>query len=236
MSEENNKNDIFANNNGVIKSWKGLAAVIVVFVGYLALLGVLSAIPSLQWLAAPLFGLLFFVTGLIFLAMSNGSYNAPLFAMMIGTVLMFVSLSDKFVPSLRESIGSKGEGAIVAAFGVIMIICPFAVTGIIKARYNETVNATVAYVERHFSRSRKGHHAYTYRTTYEFTFEGKTYEVKDKLYTSGDHPATGEERELRINPDNPEKFYNLERLKSKSPASFIFPVILLALGIYLMVA
>lgn len=242
MSEDRTnreENDFFANNNGIVKSWKGLILAItgiLGFVGYIVLLAYLATIPSLQWLVVTLTGLLFFAAGVFFLALSKGSYNLPIFTIMIGTVLMASAISEKFFPGFIDSIGDALAGAVFAVFGLIMLLYPFIVTACIKSRYRVTVDATVIYVERNFSRARKGHHAYTYRTAYEFTYNGKVYEVKDKIFTSGEHPATGEERELRIKSKKPEAFYDLERLKRKSPLSYVFPVILLALGIYLMVA
>ena len=50
FDNEEKKNDVFANNTGLIKSWKGLILVVGGFSGYMALLVVLSTIPSLRWL------------------------------------------------------------------------------------------------------------------------------------------------------------------------------------------
>ena len=163
---DNSQNDVFANNNGIIKSWKGLAlaiAGIIGFIGFLVVLSVLSAIPALKWLTVALTGLLFFAAGIIFLFFSKTGYNLPI------------------------------------------------------------------------SRIGKGHHAKVYRPVYEFTYSGKEYTVTDKVYQSGQHPSTGEERELLIDRNNPERFVDIERLKSRSIYSYVFPVIVLALGIYLVV-
>ncbi len=236
FDREEEKEDIFANNKGVIKSWKGLVLAVGGFVGYLVLLTVFSAIPSLQWLTPAMVGLLFFVVGILFLKMSKTSYMLPLFAVLIGTVLMFFCISEKFFPGFIDAVGDKGAGVIIIAFGIIMLIYPFAAIWYYKNKYKETVEATVAYVDSHISRTGKGHHVRTYRPVYEFTYSGRTYQVMDKVYSSGNHPVKGEERELLIDEDNPEHFVDPERMKSRSPASYIVPAILLALGIYLVVA
>ena len=65
---------------------------------------------------------------------------------------------------------------------------------------------------------------------------GKEYTVMDNIYSSGSHPSTGEEREFLIDENNPEHFFDPERMKSGSISRYIVPAILFALGIYLIVA
>ena len=235
---DNSQNDVFANNDGIIKSWKGLAlaiAGIIGFIGCLVVLSVLSAIPALKWLTVALTGLLFFAAGIIFLFFSKIGYNLPLFATMIGTLLMYMSVTEKFFPAVREAWGDKGTGGIIISFALLMLLFPFIAVKYYKNRYKETVDAVVIHVEHHFSRIGKGHHAKVYRPVYEFTYSGKEYTVTDKVYQSGQHPSTGEERELLIDRNNPERFVDIERLKSRSIYSYVFPVIVLALGLYLVV-
>ncbi|MBR4831099.1 MAG: hypothetical protein IKZ97_00560 [Butyrivibrio sp.] len=237
MSENNN--DPFANNNGIVKSWKGLVLTIVGiagFITYLIILGVLSAIPPLQWLTVTLTGLLFFVGGIIFLALSKSSYNLPLIAMMIGALLMYMSIADQFFPAIRENLGDKASGGVMIAFAILMLLFPLIAVKYYKSKYTVSVDATVVHVEHKFSRTSRGHHAITYRPIYEFTYMGKEYNVTDKLYRSGDHPSTGEERELLIVENKPERFVDIERVKERKIGAYIAPVIVLALGIYLVVA
>ena len=237
MSENNN--DPFANNNGIVKSWKGLVLTIVGiagFITYLIILGVLSAIPPLQWLTVTLTGLLFFVGGIIFLALSKSSYNLPLFAMMIGVLIMYVSITEKFFMSVREGLGDKATGGIMIAFAILMLLFPLIAVKYYKSKYTVVVDATVIHVEHKFSRTSRGHHAITYRPIYEFTYMGKEYNVTDKLYRSGTHPSTGEERELLIDENKPERFVDIERIKERSIGSYVGPIIVLAVGIYLIVA
>ncbi len=240
MSEDRfdreDNNDVFANNRGVVKSWKGLVLIIGGFLGFILLMVAISAVPSLQWLTPALFGLLFFVAGLVFLKMSKTSFTGPLIAVLIGTLLIYLCIFDKYFPNIRETIGDKISGAIMIAFAIIMLIYPFAVTGYYKRKYKETVIATVIHVESHFSRAGKGHHAHTFRPIYEFTYSGKEYTVMDNIYSSGSHPSTGEEREFLIDENNPEHFFDPERMKSGSISRYIVPAILFALGIYLIVA
>ncbi|MBO4911003.1 MAG: hypothetical protein J5476_17175, partial [Lachnospiraceae bacterium] len=68
------------------------------------------------------------------------------------------------------------------------------------------------------------------------TYSGKEYTVTDKVSSSGSHPSTGEERELLIDDKHPERFVDIERLKTRPVTSYIAPLIVLALGVYLMVA
>ena len=233
FDNEEKKNDVFANNTGVIKSWKGLILVVGGFSGYLALLVVLSTIPSLRWLTPALVGLLFLVMGIIFLNLSKVNYIAPLFAALIGAVLLFFCIADKFFPDFLDEMGDKGIGIITMTFGLIMLLYPYAATLYYKCRYKVTVEATVAYVDYRISRTTRGYHARTYRPVYEFTYSGKVYQVSDKLYTSGSHPVQGEERELLIDENRPEHFFDAERMESKSLSKYFFPVVFLALGLYL---
>ena len=238
-SDKEDNNDLFANNRGVIKSWKGLVLAIVAvggFIGYLALLVVLSLIPSLQWLTPALTGLLFFVVGIIFLKLSKTSYILPLFAMLIGTLLMYIATFDKYFPIIRDTMGDKISGTVMIVYGIIMLIYPFAVNSYYKRRYKVTVEATVIYVDYHISRTRKVH-VRTYRPVYEFTYSGKVYQVADKVFSSGSHPVKGEERDLLIDENKPEHFFDPERMRDhRSLSSYVYPIILLVLGLYLIVA
>ena len=237
MSED--RDDILANNNGIVKTKKGLVLVIIGilgFIGYLGVVTVLTAIPNLQWLGIALVGLLFFAAGIIFLAMSQGTYNLPLFAMMIGVLIMYVSITEKFFMSVREGLGDKATGGIMIAFAILMLLFPLIAVKYYKSKYTVVVDATVIHVEHKFSRTSKGHHAITYRPIYEFTYLGKEYNVTDKLYRSGKHPSTGEERELLIDGNKPERFVDIERIKERSIGSYVGPIIVLAVGIYLVVA
>ena len=237
MSENNN--DFLANNNGIIKTKKGLVLAIVGGVGfilYLIVLGTLSVIPSLQWLTIALTGVLFFVVGIIFLALSKNSYNLPLIAMMIGVLLMYMSITEKFFPAVREGLGDKATGGIMVLFAIIMVVAPFIAISHYKNKYQTSVYAEVIHVEHHRSRTTRGHHGITYRPIYQFTYSGKEYTVTDKVSSSGSHPSTGEERLLLIDENNPEHFVDIERLKTRPVTSYIVPVIVLAIGVYLMVA
>ena len=243
LTEDRNMNenldDFLSNNRGIIKTRKGLVwAIIGVagFLSYLGLLTVLSMIPPLQWLTGPLTGLLFFATGLIFLELSTGGYNLPLTAMMIGTLLIYIGTADQLFPAIRESLGDKVTGGIMIAFGILMLILPLIAVKYYQGKYKTSVDATVIHVEHQVSRVRRGHRTMTYRPIYEFTYLGKEYTVTDKIFSSGSHPSTGEERELLIDENNPERFVDIERIKTRNISSFIAPVIVLALGIYLMVA
>ncbi|MBR5177660.1 MAG: hypothetical protein IKW90_02515 [Lachnospiraceae bacterium] len=237
MSENNN--DFPANNNGIIKTKKGLVLAIVGGVGfifYLIILGALSTIPPLQWLTVTLTGVLFFVAGIIFLALSKNSYNLPLIALMIGVLLMYMSITEKFFPAIREGLGDKATGGIMIVFAILMVVFPFMAVSYYKGKYKTTVYAEVIHVEHHRSRTTRGHHGITYRPIYQFTYSGKEYTVTDKVSSSGSHPSTGEERELLIDDKHPERFVDIERLKTRPVTSYIAPLIVLALGVYLMVA
>ena len=242
MSKENlnnEENDLFANNKGVIKSWKGLVLAIVGvggFIGYLALLVLLSLTPSLKWLVPALVGLLFFVVGIVFLKLSKTNYTLPLFAVLIGAVLMYFCISEKFFPGFIDAVGDKGVAVIIIAFGIIILLYPFAVKAYYKHKYKVPVEATVIDVDYHYSRDGHGNHVRVYRSTYEYTFSGKVYQVADKIYSSGSHPAEGEVRDFLIDAKKPEHFFDVERMGHRSLSSYIFSVILLALGIYLFVA
>ena len=238
-NQENNQNDFLANNRGIIKTKKDLVLLIVGIVGficYLIMLGALSAVPPLQWLTVALTGLLFFAAGIIFLSLSKSRYNLPLVAVMIGVLLMYMSIADKFFPSVRESLGDKATGGILILFAILMVVFPFMAVKYYQNKYQTVVYAEVIHVEHKVSRTSKGHHAITYRPVYQFTYSGKEYQVTDKVYSSGKHPSTGEERELLIDENNPERFVDIERIKERSVSSYVAPVLILALGIYLMVA
>lgn len=235
--DKKNINDIFANNNGVIKSWQGLALVLGGFFGFMVLLVVLSRIPSLQWLLITLVGALFLAGGLLFLKLAKTSYNLPLFAVMIGLVTIYMGLGGKFFPDLMDTIGDKGPASIVITISLIMFLYPIIAMVYAKSRCKVTVEATVVRVDSHTAINSKGHHVRTFRPVYGFTYEGREYTVMKKVYTSGGHLWEGEIRNLVINENNPEIFYDLDKFKSnlKSFTSYIPSLFLLALGIYLLI-
>ncbi len=57
-----------------------------------------------------------------------------------------------------------------------------------------------------------------------------------RIVAGTEQPAAGEIRELLIDENNPNHFFDIDRMKEKSIISYIAPVIVIALGIYLIVA
>lgn len=232
MSYGNNE---FEENSGLFKTWKGTLLFVGAFLGFLAAIFVLSHIPSLKWLMLTMVGLYFFAGGVFFLKMTKSSLFAPMIAVLVGVVIMYLALSEKFFPDLSDALGDTGTGAIITAIGVFFLVYPFAVTAFYKKRYKATVTATVSRVDHRYSRGGR-HTSKTSRTVYEFTYASKDYEVMDKVFTSGRYPAAGEFRELLIDEKNPNHFFDIDKMKEKSITSYIAPVIVIALGIYLIVA
>ncbi len=228
-------NNVFEENSGLFKTWTGTLLFVGGFLGFLAAILVLSLIPSLKWLMLTMVGLYFFVGGVFFIKMSKGSFFAPMIAVLAGVVIMYLALSEKFFPDLSDAIGDTGTGAIITVIGIIFLVYPFAVTAYYKKRYKASVIATVSRVDHHYSRSGR-HYSQTSRPVYEFTYADRDYEVMDKVFTSGRYPAAGESRELLIDENNPNHFFDIDRMKEKSILSYIAPVIVIALGIYLIVA
>ena len=66
MSEDrfnrDDRDDAFANNRGVIKSWKQLIIVVGGFLGAILALTITSAIPGAQWLTVSLMALILIVS------------------------------------------------------------------------------------------------------------------------------------------------------------------------------
>ena len=233
MSDNRFDRDDDANNNGPIKSWGGLALFLGAFIGFMIMTVILSHIPSLKWLGIALVGLFFMAGGLFFLKASNSGSPAPWIAVFVGAVIMYASIKDKFFP--ESKLGDKGTGAVLIVFALIMVIYPFAKMAFAKSRCKETVEATVIRVDSQVSSDVDGHHMRSFRPVYEFMYSGRQYTVMNRVFSSGRHPMVGEARELIIDENDPEVFYDLAAMKPRI-TTFIIPAILLALAVYLIVA
>ncbi|MBQ4271139.1 MAG: DUF3592 domain-containing protein [Clostridiales bacterium] len=240
MSEDrfnrDDRDDAFANNRGVIKSWKQLIIVVGGFLGAILALIITSAIPGAQWLTVSLVGLIFLGTGITFLKVSRTNHMLPLLCVALGAVMIFFSVTGKFFPDFHDSIGDRGHGVVMIVVALFLIIYPIASVAFVKNRYKESVEATVVRVDSHYSRSRKGHHSRTYRPVYEFTYSGRTYTVMNDLYSSGSYPMVGDVRELLIDENDPERFYDIKQMKKGIAAPVVIAVLLIAIGVYLVVA
>ncbi len=225
-----NSNDIFANNRGVIKSWKGLVLFIGGFFFVIITLIVLSRIPSLQWLLVAVVGLYFLIGGMIGLRFTKGS-TMPLVPIFLGLFLIFWGITDEFLPTVTGALGDTFFGAYLTLFGLVVIIYPKAYLFYIKKKYTETVEAVVVQVDHHYTKRGR-----THRPVYSFTYQGKEYTVMNSFYISGPHPHSGDEAELLIDPDHPNRFIDMDFYPGRKISSYILPILIIALGIYLIVA
>ena len=224
-----------SNNEGVFKTWKGLLLFLAGFFGLCFAIVICSIIPPLKWLGIALVGLYFMIGGFIFLKSGKGASGAPWVAVFIGAVTMYMSIKDQFFPELTGKIGDRGTGAILISFALIMVLYRYVMIAYAKSKCRETVMSTVVRVDCNRSYDGDGHHVRTFRPVYEFMYAGREYTVMNRIFSSGRHPMVGESRELLIDENNPEVFYDIKAMKP-TIGSFIFPAILVALGIYLIVA
>jgi hypothetical protein len=124
------------------------------------------------------------------------------------------------------SIGAICLGLFVLGYPIIELIHA-------KTKYKEIVEATVVRVDSR--RSHGKHHTRTYRPVYEFTYSGRTYTVKEEVFTSGRHPMVGEIRDLAIDENDPEVFYDFRSMSQKLVGTSIFGVAAIAVGVIIMV-
>ena len=96
-------------------------------------------------------------------------------------------------------------------FGLLLIIIEI----INKKRLEELCNVPMlATVIRHDSVAANDGPGYLYCPVYGFEFNGKKYEVSNKIYTNMPIEKIGEKVEMKINPSNPEDFLIKERTNS----------------------
>ncbi|MBO4243321.1 MAG: DUF3592 domain-containing protein [Clostridiales bacterium] len=239
MSEDRfdreDRDEAFANNKGTITSWKQLIIVVGGFFGFLFVIGIVSAIPGAQWLLGILVGLLFLGTGITFLRRTRNNQMLPVIAVIAGAAMIFFSVVGKFFPDLKESMGAKGYGVVMIVIGLFAMIYPFVYSSYVRKKYTETVEATVIRVDVSYSRSSRGHRTRTYRPVYQFTYSGREYEVMEGLYSSGAHPMVGEIRELHIDEEDPNRFFDIKQMRSKSAFSVMIAVAVIVFGVFMVV-
>lgn len=93
------------------------------------------------------------------------------------------------------------------------------------------VETLITEMEPSVSRDENGKTTTTYRPVYQFTYNGQEYVVYGHGYSGIDTYVPGDTVTLRINPDQPEKFFDPWRDRKIVAVILIFPVVGLLIGI-----
>lgn len=239
MSEErfdynvNGNEDGEENNGATITSFKQLGLLMGGFFGILFLMFIVSKIPSLAWTLGILFGLLFIGGGVLFLKGAKKVNMLPILLIIIGSASIVLTVISKFVPDIKEKYGTQMFSIGAICLGLFVLGYPIIELIHAKTKYKEIVEATVVRVDSR--RSHGKHHTRTYRPVYEFTYSGRTYTVKEDVFTSGRHPMVGEIRDLAIDENDPEVFYDFRSMSQKLVGTSVFGVAAIAVGVIIMV-
>ena len=188
---------------------KGIAFLIF----FLSMMGAITVTASTGHtaLCAVCFGLLFFVAGIFaFCSPKPSLKNAPaLIFSVIGAGIIVLPLLVKYT-DIEENIPDEIiPYIVVSAFliiGLCFLIFP-TVSFVHKKNTYTPVMAVCRELDMRWSRSKNGGRRRVYAPTWEYYFDGQYYTVKSNSYSNIDVPKEGEEYELLINPDEPEKFF-----------------------------
>ena len=92
---------------------------------------------------------------------------------------------------------------------------------------NERIEIMPCYVipKKRKGASRAGYPRYFCCPVYEAEFSGQILTLCDGRYNNFDIPAEGERRELLINPDNTQEFYDIRRYKKELSAALLHAVV-----------
>ncbi|MBQ8780199.1 MAG: hypothetical protein IJZ72_00790 [Oscillospiraceae bacterium] len=157
------------------------------------------------------FGLLFFVTGLVAFCTTKPSLrNAPsLIFCLVGAAMVVIPLLKEYTDTELRFPAEAVPYIIISVFltiGLCFLIIP-TINYAHKKNSCTPVMALCKELDMHWSRSRNGGRRRVYAPTWEYYYNGQYYTQKSNVYSNIDVPTQGEEYELLIDPEKPEKFY-----------------------------
>ena len=104
-----------------------------------------------------------------------------------------------------------------------------------KQLYPVKVTGTVVWIYHNVRTSTKGTKVTVYSPLYEYTYNGSTYRSSDEVYTNIIIPKMHEQDPLRLDPDDPEKIYDVKRNRANNRFQIIFGAMFLGATILLSV-
>ena len=115
---------------------------------------------------------------------------------------------------LTEGYWKQGEhigGFVIAVIFTVVLVIPYLLYHRKKAHCTAEVDAVVVdLLEQEHTDSEDGY-SVTYAPVYSFYFDGQTYRVESKIYSSGRQYEIGEHVTVCVDPENPEKLFDAKR-------------------------
>lgn len=169
-------------------------------------------------LAIACMGLLFFVVGIIAVVSMKitwDSYYVLAFPL-VGFFMTAFPIADIIKKKMGgETLFTDGfmlgmVSVIFTAAGALMIVMPFVKRHFMLKKCTEVVMARCIYLDSHISRDDHGS-TRVYAPKWEYYFGGMVYQHQESTYSNVGVPRLGDEREIYVDPYDPNTIYRKDR-------------------------
>lgn len=205
-----------------------------------SLLGIMEAIRQQSIWAVVLFGQYFFVFGLVFMIPSiknKEPFYMPLLSVLVGAGVMVGSFIFKYgTDVIKEKVNEFIPVILLSVFVIIGIVClclAYRSCFILPKIYTQVVSATCKEVLKTYSKG-EHHHRWLYCPVFTYTYNGVEYNSCNNVYTDTKYEE-GEHYEIKINPEDPEKFYFAKSMKNVFIVQLIMGIGFTACGVFALV-
>lgn len=196
---------------------KETAAVLIcifTFIGLIVLLTVFMMTEPILCMSC--FGVILAVFSIMAIVQHGLNWNSwfvPLFPV-VGAVLTALPIIDVIHRnSTGETIFTKRFIIVIMTIiftfaGLVMIVVPIIKRHVNKKIYTQPIMAVCIFIKTEIMRDKDGTKI-LFAPKWEYTVGGKIYEYQETEYSNIDVPKIGEERQIFINPDDPDQAYRL---------------------------
>lgn len=223
------------------KDKKGKIGTIIFITWFVAsLLAIMETGRTGNILCVALFGQYFFVFGLIAMVTAikaKESFWLQSIFVLVGAgivagVLIYKFGTDALKQKLFDMIPLAGLSIFVIA-GIVFLILAYREKFIIAPRYSYPVSAKCIKVLINYVDTERHGAKEVFCPVFYYNYNGKEYESSNNIYTDTRF-IEGNYYDINIDPENPEKFYQMDVLKKSFIMELILGLVLTAAGVFAM--
>ena len=214
----------------------GCGPIIVILVGIVILL-IASAIHS-SWLAAIDMGAIMLACGVMAVQNQSGRhrkrYGFPALFLGIGTALTLDGFYELLAPpALREWAAGYRDYVL---FGLIFLVGGgLMISQIVSMLWKKKICNVVVSAECVELRRSRSSRKRLYTPVWSYWYDGQQHEIHDSSYSNYSQPAVGEMREIGIDPEYHEIYYDAKRERGHLIFRSLIGLFFIGMGIFMMI-